>query len=146
MGGSRDLNGLPNELTQKYLSSLLYFKHGYMGDWLWTRMNELGLEEAQLDILDESTAPSHLRIKPVVVYFPDIKETIQKKLNSHDFESDHIVHASFHIAITNLGGEHGDVNLRCEIQTKEDQKYTGDLYTYPATPIASEHVQRFVSG
>jgi hypothetical protein len=49
MAKRRNLKGLPNSLTQRYFSTLVYFDGGYMADWIWNTAEKSGTTENIID-------------------------------------------------------------------------------------------------
>lgn len=100
MGKKRDLKGLPDNLVQRYFSSLFYWESGYMPDWIWYAAEEKGVSDIEIDILKRSVVPKELEIKPIIVHLPQLEKTINKTLESNGFPAGFIVEAKISIYIS----------------------------------------------
>ena len=100
MGKRKNINGLPNNLIQQYFSTLFYWNDGYMADWIWNASTEKGINEIEIDILNQIVSPTSINIKQITTYLDRLKNTIDKELINNGFQTDFIVFAKFDIFIS----------------------------------------------
>jgi len=146
MGRIRTLNGIPNELVQKYLSTLMYYDKGYMADWIWKKMNELKITTAEIDLFNETTNPTELKTKPIVAYLYELRELIKKQLIIKKFDSDYLNKGSFKISIDKLGEPYGIVTIQCVLENKENRQFHGKTYQERTYPIADSFFEKIIKG
>jgi len=123
---SKNLDIIPNSITQQYFGTLFYYGKGYMADWLWNTATEKGITELTIDIINYKIHPKELQIKPLVVFLPTLKETIKKTLEVEGFPADFIKEAKLHIKLFKE-----ENRLRCTaiLTDSENKKYIGKEYT-----------------
>jgi len=140
----RSINGLPNEVTQKYISTLMYFDKGYMMDWISKSLKELNVDSAEIDLFTESSRPADFITKPIKVYFNDLRNHIEKRLVQNGFESDYINQGVFKVHISELDQAFGTVSIQCLLTTKENRAVTGKVYSEKTYPIAESFFERIM--
>ena len=103
MGKTRNLNGIPGNLALSYLSTLGYYKGGYMADWLNYIAHEKKIKEIEIDILNSKIEPTETDIRPLKADLNKLREILNKELFIHGFENDFIKKAimKFEIPIDN---------------------------------------------
>ena len=134
-GRRRNLNGLPNSLVQKYLSTLMYYNKGYMACWIWKRAAEKGIVELEIDIINETTNPAEMKSKAIVAYLDQLRETISQTLLSNDFDSDFITKAKFKIWISKQDAALNQISCQGIVEDVEGRIYEGKVYREKAYPI-----------
>ena len=90
LGKTKNLNGLPNSLTQRYFSTLFYYSKAYMSDWILNASSEIGISELTIDFINRTVKPKEMEIKPILAHLPALRETISVTLKNENFESDFI--------------------------------------------------------
>ncbi len=144
MSRIRSINGLPNEVTQKYISTLMYFDKGYMMDWISKSLKELNIDFAEIDLFTESSRPNDFITKPIKVYFKELRSHIKKRLVQNGFESDYINQGVFKIHISEFDQAFGNVSIQCLLTTKENRMLTGKVYSEKTYPIADSFLERIM--
>jgi len=96
-----------------------------MADWIWNAATEKGINELTIDILNYKIHPRELQIKPLVIFLPKLKKTINKQLEREGFSPDFIIDAKFHIKILET-----ENTLRCTpiLKDREDKTYLGKVH------------------
>lgn len=89
----RNLNGIPNNITQSFFGTERYYTCGYMGDWLLNAARQLKLTKASLNVLQASFTPTELNIHPLTLNAKTLKEIIDKELVANGFDTDFITEA-----------------------------------------------------
>jgi hypothetical protein len=140
----RSINSLPNEVTQKYISTLMYYDKGYMMDWISKSINELSIDSAEIDLFKESSRPTDFITNPIKVYFKELRNHIEKRLVQNGFESDYINQGVFKIHISELDQAFGNVSIQCLLTTKENRTLTGKVYSEKTYPIADSFFERIM--
>jgi hypothetical protein len=97
MPSTKLLCGLPRSLIDSYMSTLCYYKKGYMADWLYNGMIELEINDVIIDVLDETIFPNEMSIIPLMLNIPRLKAIIQRTLLSNGFDSGYIKSAKLFI-------------------------------------------------
>ena len=144
MGRVRSLNSIPNEIVQKYLSTTIHYDKGYMPDWLWKKMNELGIEEAEIDLFKETISPIELKSKPVIYYLPELRKLIKKQLITKGFKEDYINYGIFKISIHNMGNPYGVVTIQCVLKSTDNKNFYGKIYKQRTYPIADSFFDKII--
>lgn len=144
MGRVKTLNGIPNEVVQKYLSTLMYYDKGYMADWIWKKMNELKISEAEIDLFNETTNPTELKTKPIIAYLFELRELIQKQLKIKNFESDYFRKGSLKITIDKIGEPFGIVSIQCILVNIDNRQFVGNVYQERTYPIADSLFEKII--
>ncbi|WP_299207827.1 hypothetical protein [uncultured Dokdonia sp.] len=126
MGKKKNLNGLPNSLTQRYFSTLFYYSKAYMSDWILNAASEIKISELVIDLMNETIEPKEMEIKPILAYLPRLKETIYLTLENENFESDFINSGIFKIE---LSKKYNFLNCTAILTDKEGKEYIGKTYT-----------------
>lgn len=112
------LNGLPNDLSDSFFSTLNYASKGYMSDWIINAAIELKVENIQIDILNKQFLPKELEIEPIIRHINGLNDIIKRRTKYAGFEDSFIIQAVFEIEILNdrqlkcktvLTGENGEV-------------------------------------
>lgn len=93
MPKSKNLNGIPHNITKSFFGTERYYNGGYMGDWLLNAAKQLHLAEASLDVLQTSFEPKQLNIQPLLLNAQDLKGIISKELEANGFDQDFIKEA-----------------------------------------------------
>lgn len=126
MGKRKNLNGLPNSLTQKFFSTVFYYRKGYMSDWILNASSEIGISKLTIDLINETIEPKKMEIKPLLAHLPNLKETIYITLKNENFESNFIKSGVLNIELS----EKYDF-FRCitVLTDKEGKEYIGKPYT-----------------
>jgi hypothetical protein len=145
MGRIRTLNGIPNEVTQKYLSTFSYGEASYTAHWIWKRMNTLGIDEAEIDIFNESTTPQELKDSPITYQLSMLCLFIEKLLKNYKFESDFINNGIIKITINNRGEDFGNVEFLCVLMTKDNRQIIGKIHKHGTYPIADSLFEKALS-
>ena len=140
----RSINGLPNEVTQKYISTLMYYDKGYMMDWIWKSLKELSIDYAEINLFTESSKPTDFITKPIKVYFNELRNHIEKRLVQNGFESDYISQGVLKIHISQLDQAFGSVSIQCLLTTKENRTIRGKVYSEKTYPIAESYFERIM--
>lgn len=140
----RSLNGLPNEVTQKYISTLMYFDKGYMMDWIWKSLKDLKIDSTEIDLFTESSKPTNFISKPIKVYIKDLRSLIEKKLVQSGFEKEYINQGIFKIHISEFDKTFGSVSIQCVLTTKENRELKGKVYSEKTYPIADSFFDRIM--
>lgn len=100
MGKKRNLNGLPNNLVQRYFSTLFYWRTGYMPDWIWYAAQEKSIVNIEIDILNGTVYPEEMQFNAITAQLPKLAETITNTLDSNGFNKEFIVEAKIYIIIS----------------------------------------------
>lgn len=132
MGKRRDLNGLPNTLTQRYFSTLFYYGKGYMGDWIYNAAEQAQVKEIKIDLLNDRVSPTTIDIKPITAHLDRLKETIKLTLEKNGFEKDFITEAHFDIYISQKFKAMRLFTCTAHLRDKEGVEYKGKIYTEKA--------------
>ncbi|QHT69506.1 hypothetical protein GXP67_24095 [Rhodocytophaga rosea] len=135
MAKRRNLNGLPNILTQSYFSAMCYYDKGFMADWIILMANSKGIRDVEIDIFREEVKPIELQVLPMLYYLPKMREIIIKTLESTGFEKDFITEAVFDIYVSQKYRALRLLTCQCTIQDKEGHRYIGKIYTEDAYEI-----------
>lgn len=90
MPKSKNLNGIPHNITKSFFGTERYYNGGYMGDWLLNAAKQLQLKEASLDVMQTSFEPKQLNIRPLLLNAQDLKGIIKKELETNGFAQDFI--------------------------------------------------------
>jgi hypothetical protein len=114
MGKTRNLNGIPGNLALSYLSSLGYYRGGYMADWLNYIGHSKNIKNIEIDILNSKVVPEEADIRALKWDMKKIRGIMSKELTNNGFEFDFIKKAV----------------LRFEIPV-EDPKFKNTVYCYP---------------
>ncbi|MBG43789.1 MAG: hypothetical protein CL530_07450 [Aequorivita sp.] len=120
---------IANSIAPHYFGKQCYYKKGYMADWIWNAATEKGINELTIDILNYKIHPRELQLKPLVIFLPKLKETINKQLEREGFSPELIIDAKFHIKLFEV-----ENRLRCTaiLTDSDNNKYIGKEYTeYP---------------
>ena len=98
-----------------------------MADWVFNASSEKGVRELTIDFWNNKIIPSELKIKPILIQLPRLKETVWKTLKSQNFESDFIRNGILKIKL----GETGYRYLHCKtiLIDKNGIEYIGQEYT-----------------
>jgi len=126
LGKRKNLNGLPNSLTQRYFSTLFYYRKAYMSDWILNASSEIGISNLTIDLINETVEPKEMEIKPILAHLPSLKETIYVTLKNEKFESDFIKSGIFKIE---LSEKYNFLNCTTILKDKEGKEYIGKTYT-----------------
>lgn len=118
MPSTKLLRGLPVSLIESYMSTLCYYKKGYMADWLYNGMIELEIDEVTIDVLNETIFPYEISILPLKLNVPRLKGIIERILLSNGFDDGYIKSAKLIIKI------HKDINrhLLCKTEAIDINK------------------------
>lgn len=129
MPRKRNLNGLPNSLTQKYFSTVMYVDGGYMADWIWNSAEKCGVTEVKIDILNKRIEPADMEIRPLIYNLSRLEDTIRVTLSKNGFDHDFIKEAYFNIYLPQKL-KHMRL-LRCSATLKDQSghEYKGKTYT-----------------
>ena len=90
MPSTKLLRGLPVSLIESYMSTLCYYKKGYMADWLYNGMIELEVDEVIIDVFNEKIFPNKISIMPLKLNVPMLKGIVQRTLLSNGFDDSYI--------------------------------------------------------
>jgi hypothetical protein len=126
LGKRKNLNGLPNSLTQRYFSTLFYYSKAYMSDWILNASSEIGISELTIDFINDTVEPKELEIKPILAHLPTLRETIFVTLKNENFESDFIKSGIFKME---LSEKYNFLNCTATLIDKEGKEYIGKTYT-----------------
>ena len=144
MARIKSLNGLPNEIVQKYISTMMYYDKGYMPDWINKRLKELNISNAEIDILNGTSVPSEFIIEPIIYYFPKLRDHMQRRLIQFGFESNYITQGIFKINITNMDAAFSSISIQCILTTKEGRNIIGKNYRERTYPIADSFLNKLI--
>ena len=144
MARIRSLNGLPNEITQMYLSTLRYYDKGYMMDWIAKRLMELKINSVELDLYSESSTPINFISNPIKYYFKELRKHITKTLVSNGFDDKYISQGIFKIHISNIDHAFGKVSIQCILTNIDNHKFVGKVYSEKTYPIAESLFEKII--
>ena len=104
MPRKRNLNGIPGNLAQSYLSTLGYYDGGYMADWINYIAREKKLSEIEIDILSNQVKPQIADIEPLKTSLEKIRKILFIELVNNGFEVNFIKRAimKFEIPINEI--------------------------------------------
>ena len=125
----KNLNGLPNDLTKSYFSTLNHSTPGYMADWLVNGAKKLGLIEATIDIINETIEPSELTLLPLAFPLKYLKKIIEKELLKNDFPSYFIVEAKIKVTFTSFTKHPAELICSATLLDQEGHKYECPAFT-----------------
>lgn len=140
----RSINGLPNEVTQKYISTLMYYDKGYMMDWIWKSLKELKINTAEINLYTECSEPPDFITKPIKAYFNKLRNHIEKRLVQNGFDRNFINQGVFKIHISEIDKAFGSVSIQCILSTQENRTITGKVYSEKTYPIADSFFERIM--
>lgn len=106
MPSTKLLKGLPVSLIESYMSTLCYYKKGYMADWLYNGMTELIIDEVIIDVLNETIFPNEISIIPLELNIPRLQGIIQRTLSSNRFDENYIKSAKLFIKMYKTINKH----------------------------------------
>jgi hypothetical protein len=135
MAKRRNLNGIPNILTQSYFSNECYYDKGFMADWIILMARSNSIRELEIDIFNERIKPIEFQIKPLLYFLPKMRGIINKTLESTGFEKGFITEAVFDIYVSQKYRALRLLTCQCTIQDKDGHKYVGKIYTEEAYEI-----------
>jgi len=90
MGKTRNLKGIPGNLALSYLSTLGYYRDGYMADWLNYISQNKHIEVIEVDILNNKIIPEVCDIKPLKWNLKKLRGILEKELSNNGFEIEFI--------------------------------------------------------
>ena len=98
-----------------------------MADWVFNAATEKNCTELTIDFINNQVLPNDLEIKPILNQLPKLRQTINKTLQSQNFDSDFITSGVFEIKI----GKTGDRYLYCKAVLIDENgiEYHGKEYT-----------------
>ncbi|HMV09525.1 MAG TPA: hypothetical protein PK325_09825 [Cyclobacteriaceae bacterium] len=129
MAKRRNLNGLPNSLTQKYFSTVMYFDGGYMADWIWNSAENCGATEVKIDILNKRIEPADMEIRPLIYNLSRLEDTIRVTLIKNGFDHDFIKEAYFNIYIPQKLKHMRLVRCITTLKDQSGHEYKGKIYS-----------------
>ncbi|MEZ4805310.1 MAG: hypothetical protein R2852_07465 [Bacteroidia bacterium] len=132
MAKKRNLNGLPNTLVQRYFSTLFFWSKGYKADWIWNAANEKGVNEIEIDLLNDSVFPKELELKPIHAQLSRLRATIRITLENNKFPKDFIVDAKFNIFVSEKYKILRLLTCQAMLKDHEGRTYQGKIYTEQA--------------
>lgn len=106
MPSTKLLKGLPVSLIESYMSTLCYYKKGYMANWLYNGMIELKIDKVIIDVLNETIFPNEISIIPLNLNVPRLKGIIQRTLSSNGFDDNYIKSAKLFIKMHKTINKH----------------------------------------
>ena len=123
----KQLDKLPEAITQRYFSDSFFYKKGSMSTWIWNVSVEKEIDELTIDILNHQVQPKELEIKPILFHLPRIKAAIQKTLENENYALDYIQEGFLYIKIYK-----NDPHLKCTVilTNKEGKKYLGPKLSF----------------
>jgi hypothetical protein len=144
MARIRDLNGLPNEVVQRYISTSMFYSKGYMPDWIAKRLKELNVNSAELDIFKHSSSPQAFITKPMSVYFDDLKNQIEVRLLNSGFETNYINQARFKIHVSKIDKAFGEISIQCVLIGLDNRSFRSKIYNESFYPIPESLLRRII--
>ncbi len=99
MAKAKNLNGLPGNLAQSYLSTLGYFDGGYKADWINAIAQENKISELEIDILNKRIVPKQFEVKALLHDLEKLKNIISVELENNGFEMSFIKSATLKFEI-----------------------------------------------
>ena len=122
MAKAKNLNGLPANLAQSYLSTLGYFNGGYMADWINFIAQENNIGEVEIDILNKKIVPKEFEVEALLSDLMKLRNIIEVELKNNGFEITFIKNAklNFRIPIKN-----GNSTVYCLPQIEDEN---GKIY------------------
>ena len=99
MAKAKNLNGLPGNLAQSYLSTLGYYDGGYMADWINYIAQENKISELEIDILNKTIVPKVFEVEALLHDLEKLKNIIAVELKNNGFESSFIKNATLKFEI-----------------------------------------------
>jgi hypothetical protein len=129
MGKRRNLNGLPNSLTQRYFSTLFYYDGGYMADWIWASAEKAGVKELKIDILNKTVLPEDIDIEPLTAHLDKLQDTIKTTLEQNGFGNQFIRTAYFNICISQRFKTERLLTCTAVLTDQDGKEYQGRTYT-----------------
>jgi hypothetical protein len=123
MPSKKLLNGLPHDIIKPYMSTLCFYKKGYMANWLVNGAKLLEINEVEIDLLNQMITPDSMDIPALKHYLPQMKNTIASKLKANNFDENFIKIAKLHFRIDDWSSR----TIDC---TAELRDLDGRVYKY----------------
>jgi len=125
MGKTRNLNGIPESLAASYLSTLKYYRKGYMADWLNSVASKMKIYDIKIDLLNDSIHPKECQIKPLLAWNENLRDIIYKTLINNKFEPNFINRAELKFEIRSKKSiPNNIVNCYPELEDKNGKIYS----------------------
>ena len=119
----KNLNGLPHNLTKSYFGTKRYYKCGYMTDWLINAATKLQLNEATIDILNQTIDPIELNLYPLKANLKDLPIIINKELKANGFPEDFVIEAKIRVEFLNHNAHSQTIHCFPTLTDREGHKY-----------------------
>jgi hypothetical protein len=140
----RSIYGLPNEVTQKYINTLMYFDKGHMMDWIWKSLQELEIDSSDINFFKESSEPPDFLPPQIKAYFKELREHIEKGLIQNGFERDFIIDGVFQIQASPIDQSFGKISIQCFLTTGDFKILKGKVHTEKVSPISNSLFERIL--
>jgi hypothetical protein len=123
MAKAKNLNGLPSNLAQSYLSTLGYYDGGYMADWINFIAQQNRISELEIDILNKEIFPKEFKVEALLHDLEKLKNIIAVELKNNGFETSFVKKAilRFEIPI-----QKGNSTIYCFPQIEDEN---GKIYS-----------------
>jgi len=128
MGKRRNLNGLPNSLTQRFMSTLFYFDGGYMPDWIWETGMKYKTRKFKINILTNTFEPSEIQCPPIQHRLANLRTDISNTLSRERFDSDFIKEAYFIVELPEQYSTLRMISCQAILHDSDDRKFIGKIY------------------
>ena len=99
MAKAKNLNGLPGNLAQSYLSTLGYYDGGYMADWINFIAQENKISELEIDIINKTIVPNEFEVEALLYDLEKLKNIISTELKNNGFDMSFIKSATLKFEI-----------------------------------------------
>ncbi|MEZ5009310.1 MAG: hypothetical protein R2753_14300 [Chitinophagales bacterium] len=121
MASRKSLNGLANNITQSYLSTLNYqcrgLTHcGYGVDWIFAGLKATNAKRVTIDILSYEITPTEMQIPQLTGHLSKIQSIITDLLEPNDFNINDISSAVIICELVDPESNNKFVKVRTEIK------------------------------
>ena len=114
---------------------MLYYRGGYMEDWIWSAAKENNVSNIEIDILQKKVIPKSIEITPITAQLPLLEETINRELTVNGFSTGFFRSAKFEIYISDENKTKNIFHCIATLEDNDGKVYTSKRYTQLAPTI-----------